>query len=58
MPITMVPRIPIGSRPGMSRRAIAPTMSPTTSSQMMKIAMLEHFPHVAGYASLRDIATY
>ena len=31
MPSTMVPKIPIGSRPGMSRRAIAPTMSPTIS---------------------------
>ena len=39
MPSTMVPTMPIESRPGMSRRAIAPTMRPTISRTMMKVTM-------------------
>ncbi len=39
MPSTMVPKIPMGSRPGSSSRAMAPTMRPTISSTMMKVTM-------------------
>src|SRR5579875_737616 len=49
MPSTMVPRMPSGSRPGMSRRAIAPTMNPTISSMMMKASMPVILP-LASYA--------
>jgi len=37
IPSAMVPRIPMLSRPGRSRRAMAPMISPMTQSQMMKM---------------------
>ena len=44
MPSTMVPKTPIGSRPGRSSRAIAPAMRPTISNTMMKVTMPVSFP--------------
>ena len=37
MPSTMVPRIPMGSRPGTSSRATAPAMRPMMMSTIMKV---------------------
>ncbi|HEX5299864.1 MAG TPA: hypothetical protein VFW50_22985 [Streptosporangiaceae bacterium] len=40
----MVPKIPMGSRPGTSSRATAPAMRPMMMSTMMKVTMPVSFP--------------
>src|ERR1700722_16223946 len=44
MPSRMVPRTPMLSRPGSSKRAMAPTIRPTMHNQRMKIAMPVRVP--------------
>src|SRR5271156_4905166 len=44
MPSRMVPRTPMLSRPGSSRRAMAPMIRPTMHSQMMKMTMPVRIP--------------
>ena len=44
MPSTMVPKTPMGSRPGRRRRAIAPAMRPMMIKTMMKVTMLVELP--------------
>src|ERR1700691_1249604 len=50
MPSRMVPKTPMESRPGMSRRAMAPTTNPTISRTMMKTTMSLEFPPCGFYA--------
>ena len=44
MPSTMVPKKPMGSRPGSSSRAMAPAMRPMIISTIMKVTMPVSFP--------------
>jgi hypothetical protein len=52
----MVPKTPIGSRPGTSRRAIAPAMNPTITSTMMKISMPAKLPRSRGLCFLAAVS--